>query len=62
MFKGFLILLLSVFLLSACSKKDNTKIASHLTDEEKVVAIYTEAVEALKVGDAFFARKKFQEA
>ena len=62
MFKGFLILLLSVFLLSACSKKDNTKILSSLTDEEKVVAIYAEAVEALKVGDAFFARKKFQEA
>ena len=35
MFKGFLILLLSVFLLSACSKKDNTKIVSQLTDEEK---------------------------
>ena len=62
MFKGFLILLLSVFLLSACSKKDNTKIVSQLTDEEKVVAIYAEAVEALKVGDAFFAGKKFKEA
>ena len=62
MFKSFLILLLSVFLLSACSKKDNTKIVSQLTDEEKVVAIYAEAVEALKVGDAFFAGKKFKEA
>ena len=62
MFKSFLILLLSVFLLSACSKKDNTKIVSQLTDEEKVVAIYAEAVEALKVGDAYFAGKKFKEA
>ena len=62
MFKGFLILLLSVFLLSACSKKDNTKIVSQLTDEEKVVAIYAEAVEALIVGDAYFAGKKFKEA
>ena len=62
MLKGFLILLLSVFLLLACSKKDNTKIASQLTDEEKVVAIYAEAVEALKVGDAYFAGKKFKEA
>ena len=62
MFKGILILLLSVCLLSACSKKDNTKIVSQLTDEEKVVAIYAEAVEALKVGDAYFAGKKFKEA
>ena len=61
MFKGFLILLLSVFLLFACSK-DNKKIVSELTEKELVVAIYAEAVEALKVGDAFYARKKFKEA
>ena len=62
MFKGFLILLLSVFLLSACSKKDNTEIVSEPTEKEMVVAIYAEAVDALKKGDAFYAAKKFKEA
>ena len=62
MFKFFLILLLSVFLLFACSKRDNTEIVSVPTEKEMVVIIYAEAVEALKVGDAFFAAKKFREA
>ena len=62
MFKGFLILLLSVFLLFACSKKDNKKIVSQPTEKEMVTLIYAEAVEALKEGDAFFAAKKFKEA
>ena len=62
MFKVFLILLLSVFLLLACSKKDNTEIVSEATEKEMVVAIYVEAVDALKKGDAFYAAKKFKEA
>ena len=62
MFKVFLILLLSVFLLLACSKKDNTEIVSEPTEKEIAVAIYTEAVDALKGGDAFYAAKKFKEA
>jgi len=62
MFKVFLILLLSVFLLLACSKKDNTKIVSQPTEKEMVVAIYAEGVDALKKGDAFYAAKKFKEA
>ena len=36
MFKVFLILLLSVFLLLACSKKDNTEIVSEPTEKEMV--------------------------
>jgi len=60
--KVFLILLLSVFLLLACSKKDNTKIVSEPTEKEMVVVIYAEAVDALKQGDAYFAKKKFIEA
>ena len=62
MFKVFLILLLSVFLLLACSKKNNTEIVSEPTEKEMVVAIYVEAVDALKKGDAFYAAKKFKEA
>ena len=62
MFKVFLILLLSVFLLLACSKKDNTEIVSEPTEKEMVVAIYAEAVDALKKGEAFYAAKKFKEA
>ena len=59
MFRGFLVLLLSVFLLFACFKKE--KIISQQIEGEKAVVIYTEAVEALKEGDAFFAAKKFKE-
>ena len=62
MFKVFLILLLSVFLLLACSKKDNTEIVSEPTEKEMVADIYQEAVEALNKGDAFYAAKKFKEA
>ena len=61
MFKIFLIFLLSVFLLFSCSKK-NVEIASKLTEEEFVVSLYAEAVEALKKGDAFYAGNKFKEA
>ena len=61
MFKNFFILFLTVLLLFACSKKDNAKIVSEPTDEERAVEIYSEAVEALKKGDAFFAGKKFKE-
>ena len=61
MYKIFLILLLSSFLLSACSKKNKGEIKSHITDEEKATIMYAEAVEALKVGDAFFAGNKFKE-
>ena len=61
MFKSFLILLLSVFLLFACSKKGNEKVISQPTEEEMVLAIYEEAITALKKGDAYFASKKFKE-
>ena len=61
MFKNLLILLLSISLLFSCSKKNNTKIISEPTDEEKAVSVYIEAVDALKKGDAFYAGKKFKE-
>ena len=61
MIKNLLILLLSIFLLFSCSKKDNIKVISEPTDEEKAISIYSEAVEALKKGDAFYAGKKFKE-
>ncbi len=62
MFKGFLILLLSVFLLFSCAKKDTTKNITQKTDEDIVLVIYRDAIEALKTGDAFYAGKKFKEA
>ena len=62
MLKNLLILLLSIFLLFACSKKNNEKVISEPTDQEIAVDIYTEAVEALKEGDAFYAAKKFKES
>ena len=62
MYKFFLILFLSVFLLIACSKKNIKKISSQPTEEEMVVVMYAEAVEALKIGDAYYAGQKFKEA
>jgi len=62
MFKNLIILLLSVFLLFSCSGKNKEVKVAEPTEEEKILAIYTEAVEALQKGDAFFASKKFEEA
>ena len=61
MFKNLLILLLSIFLLFACSKKNNEKVISEPTEEELATSIYLEAVESLKEGDAYYASKKFNE-
>ena len=62
MFKNILIILLSILLLSSCSKKNIAKkIVTEPTDEEVAMDIYAEAVEALKNGDAFYAAKKFKE-
>ena len=61
MFKIFLFLILSVFLLFSCSKKNVKEAVYQPTEDEMVFAVYAEAVEALKVGDAFFAAKKFEE-
>ena len=61
MFKNSLILLLSIFLLFSCSKKNKETVIAEPTDEEKVVSIYAEAVEALNKGDAYYAGKKFKD-
>ena len=61
MLKNLLILLLSIFLLFSCSKKNNKSVIAEPTDEEKAISVYAEAVEALKKGDAFYAGKKFKE-
>ncbi len=61
MYKVFLILLFSSLLLS-CSKKDKISSEYEPTEEERVIAMYAEAVDALKKGDAYFAKKKFKEA
>ena len=62
MFKGLLILFLSIFLLFSCSKKNNENfVSSEPSERELAVSAYSEAVEALQDGDAFFAAKKFKE-
>jgi len=62
MFKNLIILSLSVFMLFSCSGKNKDVKVAEPTEEEKILAIYSEAVDALKEGDAFFASKKFEEA
>ena len=60
MIKHFLLLLILTFLTISCSKQ-NAQIVSEPQDEESIAALYKEAVDALKIGDAFFAKKKFKE-
>ncbi len=61
MFKKITILILAIFFLFSCSKKEKIEAQSDLSDEEMALNIYTEGLEALKKGDAFFASKKFKE-
>ncbi len=61
MAKILLISFLTFFLLFSCSKKKNEMAISEPSDEEKAIEIYSEAVDALKEGDAFYAGKKFRE-
>jgi len=62
MYKCLIILFLSLFLLFSCSKKNKEiKVISELDEQDKAIAIYAEAVESLKEGDAFYASKKFKE-
>jgi len=61
MFKNLLIFILSVFLLFSCAEKNKGKIVSEPTEKDEILDMYTEAVEALKDGDAFYAGQKFKE-
>jgi len=54
----FSFLLISLF---SCSKNNIEKVVLEPTDEEMAISTYEEAIEALKIGDAFFATKKFKE-
>ena len=56
-----LALLFSILLLFSCSKKNKEIILNDVNDEEAVIALYEEALESLKKGDAFFAGNKFRE-
>ena len=62
MLKNFLILFTFFLLTISCSGKKNQEIVSELNKEEEALSIYTEAIEALKKGDAFYAAKKFRES
>ena len=67
MFRGFLILLLPVFLFSCAwsinpfDKEKNKTAIEEPTDEEKAISIYAEAVQALDEGDSYYAAQKFKE-
>ena len=62
MFKTYLILLLSFFLVFSCTKNEKVSIDSKASDEDLIIVLYTEALKSLKEGDAFYAGKKFKEA
>ena len=61
MFKKIQILLLSIFLLFSCSKKNKEITISEPTDEQKAISAYAEAVEALNDGDSFYAGERFKD-
>ena len=61
MFKNLLILLLSIFLLFSCSKKNKEAVLLEPSDEEKASITYAEAVKALDEGDAYYASQKFKD-
>ena len=67
MFRGFLILLLPVFLFSCAwsinpfDKEKNKTAIEEPTDKEKAISIYAEAVQALDEGDSYYAAQKFKE-
>ena len=62
MYKVFIISIFSFFLIISCSKKNNELvIEKEPTELEVLREIYSEALEALKKGDAYYAGKKFKE-
>ena len=61
MYKSYIILLISFFLLFACADKKEPIAVVEPTEEEIATDLYREGVKALKEGDAFFAGKKFKE-
>ena len=61
MFKKLLILLVPLFFLFSCSKKENIKIVDEPTEEDMILDVYYEAVDSLKKGDSYYAAKKFRE-
>ena len=56
------VLFILIFLLFSCSSTEDKTIVSEPNEKEQMIALYSEAVEALKIGDAFYAGKKFKEA
>ena len=62
MLKKFFILILSIFFLFSCGKKNKEEIGSEPNNQEIGKNLYAEGVEALNEGDAFYAAKKFREA
>ena len=56
-----LILIFSTLLIFSCSKKNQEDLISDVSNEEAVIAIYSEALKSLKDGNAFYAGKKFRE-
>jgi len=62
MYKVFIISIFSVFLILSCSKKNNELVIEKEPTELDIVReIYSDALEALNKGDAFYAGKKFKE-
>lgn len=62
MYKNLLIFSLLLLLTISCSAKKNQEVISEPSKEEVGLSTYTEAIESLRKGDAFYAAKKFRES
>ena len=61
MFKRSLLLLFLICFVFSCSKKEKIEISIE-PEQDPIIEMYAEAVDALKKGDAYYAGKKFKEA
>ena len=62
MFKKILSLVFIVAVIFSCSKSVQKDSAKPPSDDEKMIEVYKEAIEALEEGSGLFASKKFSEA
>jgi len=60
MFKRSLLLLFLICFVFSCSKKEKIEISTE-PEQDPIIEMYAEAVDALKKGDAYYAGKKFKE-
>ena len=60
MYRKIILVLFSIFFLTECAKKEEVSIKP--PNEEEAYKIYEEALNAMNIGEFYFAAEKFAEA